>query len=124
MRPVVLYVDDERNNRLLVRQSLGDEFEVLLAKDGFEALRVLEQNKVNVLLADHRMPGMTGVELFARAKELFPGLPRILVSAYPEEEGLAEAVQQGTIQKLLAKPWTLEVLTRALWQALGDARSQ
>jgi response regulator RpfG family c-di-GMP phosphodiesterase len=121
-RPVVLYVDDERGNRLVFWHVLSDEFEVVLAESGPEALEVLEQRPVSVLLADHRMPGMSGVELAARARARHPELPRLVISAWPDDPAIVEAQRNGDIHFLLTKPWDRESVVRALWAALGAHR--
>lgn len=122
MKTVVLYVDDERNNRLVLRHSLSADFEVLLASSGSEALEVLARQPVQILLADYRMPGMTGVELATTVRARHPGVFRLVVTAYAEEEAISRAVAEGTIQRLLTKPWRTELLCEALRLAAGAAQ--
>ena len=66
----VLYVDDEPANLTAFRYAFEDQFQVLTAPDAFEGLKVLAKDHVAVLLADQRMPGMTGSELCAKTREL------------------------------------------------------
>src|SRR5579872_2399822 len=88
----VLYVDDEPQNLELFRLQLGRQFTVLTAKSGAEALELLAKESVAVLLTDERMPGITGVELLARAGERWPDVVRVIVSAYSDAPRLLAAI--------------------------------
>jgi two-component system cell cycle response regulator CpdR len=96
----VLFAEDEKLIRHSVAQllSLGG-FRVLVAEDGYEALRLLTQEDVDVLCTDIVMPGLNGVELARRAKRLRPDLKVLFITGYAAKA--AEARQLG---KLLYKP--------------------
>ena len=74
--PQLLYVDDEANNRELFDLHFADEFQVLTAASGPEALAIVERTSVGLVLTDERMPGMTGIELLAKLVEKFPNTVR------------------------------------------------
>lgn len=81
----ILVVDDEEHIRELFRDELEESgYEVLLAKDGDSALKALKDSggSVNLVLLDIKMPGMNGLEVLGRIKELYKELPVILLSAY------------------------------------------
>jgi CheY-like chemotaxis protein len=80
-KPVILCVDDEENPLVLrkfVLQKAG--YEVLTARSGKEALNVAGSQAVDLVLSDHLMPGMTGVELAQEVKAQHPKLPVVLIS--------------------------------------------
>jgi len=84
-KEIILCVDDEENQlavRKLVLESEG--YAVLTAASGQQALGLLEQHQVDLVLSDHLMPGLTGAELARQIKVLKPDLPVILISAVNE----------------------------------------
>ena len=91
----VLFVDDEPQNLVVFRYAMEDNFSVLTASSGADALRVLEQREIGVLLADQRMPGMSGSELCARAREIQPDAVRIIITAYADIHAAINAINQG-----------------------------
>lgn len=101
----VLYVDDERENLRIFELTFGRSFSILTAASADEGLRVLNENPVALVLSDHRMPGMTGVEFLDRVRELDPHTIRMLVTAYGDTETLGQAINRSSIYKYVAKPW-------------------
>lgn len=102
----LLLVDDEPNIlsalKRLVRQ---DGYKILLANSGLEALEILKEHKVDVIISDQRMPVMTGVEFFRQAKVKYPDTIRIVLSGYTELQSITDAINEGSIYKFLTKPW-------------------
>ncbi len=125
----VLYVDDEPENLRIFELTFRREFSILTAASGEEGLEVINTRPVALVLSDHRMPGMTGVEFLARASELDPKTVRILVTAYGDAETLGSAINNGSIYRFVAKPWTPEEMRVTLRRgvevyALDRERSQ
>ncbi len=84
MKKRILVVDDEEGLRLLYKEELEDEgADVIVAASGPEALEKLDENEVDLVLLDIKMPGMDGVEVLRRVKEKHKDLPVILCTAYP-----------------------------------------
>jgi signal transduction histidine kinase/FixJ family two-component response regulator len=102
----VLYVDDEPENLRIFDLSFRREFSILLAGSGEEGLARLHASPIALVLSDHRMPGMTGVEFLSRACEIDPRAVRMLVTAYGDAETLGHAINSGAIYRFVAKPWT------------------
>lgn len=120
MQKTVLIVDDEvAITQLFERQFRDQPFRTLVANSGQQALVILEQESVAVIVADQRMPGMTGVELFAIVQQCFPSTVRLLLSGYTDFEALADAVNKGAISKFISKPWDYKKLRLCLDQALS-----
>ena len=94
-----------------------DEFHVICASSGQEALKLMERHPVSILLTDQRMPVMPGVELCELVSRRFPHILRILVTAYSSHETVIEAINRGGVMRYFTKPWdALEVR-----QVLRDA---
>ena len=102
----LLLVDDEENVIAALRRLLRAEgWLVLTATSAEQALQLMARHDVDVILSDQRMPGMTGVELLRRAKQLYPETIRLVLSGYTELQSITDAINEGAIYKFLAKPW-------------------
>jgi len=101
----VLIVDDEPRVLDSLEAVLAAEFRVLRAEGGPAALDVLGREEVAVIITDHRMPGMTGVELLRRSQEHQPDALRIVLTAYTDVDSLMEAINTGRIYHFVPKPW-------------------
>jgi CheY-like chemotaxis protein len=116
----LLLVDDEDNIVAALRRLLRAEgWLVLSATSAEQALQLMARHEVDVILSDQRMPGMTGVELLRRAKELYPNTIRLVLSGYTELQSITDAINEGAIYKFLAKPWDDEQLRAHLREAFA-----
>ena len=123
-RPVVLVVDDEPGVLRAIERILKREFDVILASEGQSALAVLQREPVAVILADQRMPGMSGVELLERAREIRPEALRILITGYADIEATIAAVNRGQIFYYINKPYEPEELRLIVRRAAEQYRLQ
>jgi len=121
-RPTVLVVDDEPKSLDLLRRTLRGSYRVLQAINGAEGLLRLEGSPVAAVVADQRMPGMTGVEFLAESSRRFPRTERILLTGFTEAEWLVEAINQGRVFGYVAKPWHPEELLALLGRAVETYR--
>ncbi|WP_369134117.1 FAD-dependent oxidoreductase [Modestobacter sp. I12A-02662] len=113
-RPVLLTVDDDRAVSRAVARDLrrryGDRYRVVRAESGPDALTVLREltargESTALLLADHRMPGMTGVEFLEQAMDLAPTARRVLLTAYADTDAAIRAINDVDLDHYLLKPW-------------------
>jgi DNA-binding NtrC family response regulator len=116
-KPTILIADDEKNTREGLARALQRSYSVLLAEDGRRALELLEQQPVDVVLSDVRMPGMDGLTLLSRALARQPQPLVILLTAYGTIETAVEAMKRGAYD-FLTKPVNLDQLDLKLKQAL------
>ncbi len=114
----VLYVDDDHGNLVAIQYALEGGFRVDIAQSAEEALERIEASDYAVLLADHKMPGMTGVELCERVFATHPDMVRILFTAYADVNMAIDAVNRGRVMRYLVKPIRNEYLESALSQAI------
>jgi signal transduction histidine kinase len=112
--PLVLYVDDERGNRVVFETSMKAEFNLKVAADPEEALRILEGNDVAVIVTDMRMPTMSGEELLRIAKERWPQTIRMVVTAYSDIDPILRAINDGLVARYIIKPWVRTELMQVL----------
>lgn len=117
-RPLVLYVDDERANRIVFEQSLKNDFRITSVADGVAALEILDTQDVAVLVTDMRMPGMSGEELLRIAKERKPGTIRMVVTAYADVDPILRAINEGLVARYIIKPWIRTELVQVLRWAI------
>ena len=102
----LMLVDDEPNILTALKRLLRrDGYEILTANSGEEGLALLEDNAVDVIVSDQRMPGMMGVDFLRAAKEKYPDTVRIVLSGYTELKSVTDAVNEGAVYKFLTKPW-------------------
>jgi len=113
----VLYVDDEENNLFSFKATFRIKYNVLIALSGDEALKILEANRVHIIITDQRMPEMTGVEFLERVLERYPDPMRILLTGYADMGAVVDAVNKGKIFHYLAKPWNEEELDMTIGRA-------
>ena len=102
----ILVVDDEMDNLQLFIRTLRKNYQVLSANSGAEGLEILRQEKVDMILSDHKMPVMDGSEFLKHSIALCPDAIRILVTAFADSEILVGAINQGKIHRYIRKPWT------------------
>ncbi|PQJ11372.1 two-component system response regulator [Flavipsychrobacter stenotrophus] len=114
---VVLYVDDEENNLVSFKAVFRIKYKVLTAISGEEAIKVLKNNDVNVIITDQRMPNMTGVEFLENIIDEFPLPTRILLTGYADMNAVIDAVNKGKIFHYLTKPWNEEELDMTITKA-------
>lgn len=106
----LLIVDDEMANLRLLERLFSNEYQCLTASSGVEAIRLLEQHDVALLITDQRMPEMTGIDLLKRSAQLRPHMVRILLTGYTDVEALVEAINCGLVYMYFTKPWNNEDL--------------
>jgi thioredoxin reductase (NADPH) len=113
-RPVLLAVDDEPSVARAVERDLrkryGRDYRVLRAESGEQALAALRESKLRgaqiaLVLADQRMPAMSGVEFLEQAIALAPEAKRVLLTAYADTQAAIDAINRVSLDHYLLKPW-------------------
>lgn len=119
-RPTVLLVDDEEPILNSLRRLLrGQPYDVLLATSGEQALAIMAERNIDLVVSDARMPNMDGATLLARIYALYPDTTRILLTGFADLETIVKAINEGQIHRYIAKPWTDEELVLTLRQSLA-----
>jgi two-component system, response regulator, stage 0 sporulation protein F len=123
--PCILIVDDQRDIIRLIHsslQTLGHALDLVDAPSGEEALLVASQKKVNLLIADYLLPGISGVELMRKIKARNPELKTIFISGYNERKARDEMLQAGGIG-IFDKPIPMADFLDAVERSLGLVRT-
>src|SRR2546423_7061601 len=114
----IMIVDDEPANLRLLERLFRRDYKVIPASSGEEALQLLNQHDVALLITDQRMPTMTGIELLKRTVSLRPHMVRIILTGYTDVSALVEAINCGHVYKYVAKPWDNQELRLTVERAL------
>jgi Nif-specific regulatory protein len=114
----ILVVDDEQDNLDAFRFNFRKTFDILTASGGAEALAVLEDREVAVVVTDQRMPRMTGVELLREVRVQQPDAVGIILTAFTDVDVLIEAINLGQVYRYITKPWDAKEVRGVLQYAI------
>jgi Nif-specific regulatory protein len=114
----ILVVDDEQDNLDAFRFNFKKTFDILTATSGPEALQVLADKDVAVVVTDQRMPKMTGVELLREVRERRPDTVGIILTAFTDVDVLIEAINLGQVYRYITKPWDAKEVRGVLQYAI------
>jgi len=115
----ILVVDDEKNIRIGLCQSLEmDGYNVLIAADGVEALKIFEENVIELIITDLKMPNLSGEELLKRVISENPNIPVIILTGHGTIESAVNAMREGAYD-FLTKPVNLDRLSLLVKRALS-----
>jgi len=126
-RPSILAVDDEPAVLAAVsrdlRRGFGDKYRILRASSGQEGLDLISQSRrrgdqIALIVADQRMPEMTGTEFLTRSRKLVPDAGRVLLTAYADTEAAIASINEVNLDRYLTKPW--DPPESELFPALAD----
>ncbi len=117
-RPLILFVDDEEDVVDILARTFERSYDVLTASSGHEALALLQQRQIDLLVTDQKMPDMTGIELVARARAEGRELTAILLTAYTDPQDLIDAINKGQVFRYVTKPWDTTELMLTVKNAL------
>ncbi|HMY37355.1 MAG TPA: hybrid sensor histidine kinase/response regulator [bacterium] len=114
----ILVVDDEVDNLDLLKRTFRREYNVYSANSAAEALKLLDEREFAVIVSDQRMPEMTGVEMFQKAREKYPQTIRILLTGYTDINALVDAINMGHVYRYVTKPWSREEIVMTVKRAV------
>jgi type II secretory ATPase GspE/PulE/Tfp pilus assembly ATPase PilB-like protein/FixJ family two-component response regulator len=115
----LLFVDDEENVlSALKRIFLEENYNILTSTSAAKALEIMENQPVQLVISDHRMPGMTGAEMLKCIKDKWPETIRIMLTGYADVNSIMGAVKDGAVYKFITKPWNDEDLRLTVSLAL------
>ncbi|MDM7923722.1 MAG: response regulator [Pyrinomonadaceae bacterium] len=115
----ILVVDDEPANTRLLERVLRNDYDVVTAGSGFEAMELLAVHDIALIVSDQRMPGMTGIDFLKKAAEMRPHCVRIILTGYTDAGELVDAINSGVVYRYLTKPWASTDLLLTVKRALS-----
>jgi DNA-binding NtrC family response regulator len=104
-KPRVLFLDDDEVNLLAFRANFRSQFEIYTTVSPFEAYNLIDDMNIQVVLADHRMPSISGIDFLETVARDYPGVQRILVTGQCDLNLLVEAINKGKVVGVLSKPF-------------------
>jgi signal transduction histidine kinase len=116
-RHSILVVDDEPDVVQSVKDLLRLDYKVYGATRAADAMRILEEQPIDVVMTDQRMPEMTGVEFLQHVKDPHPDATRLLFTGYADIGAVIEAINQGNVYRYIAKPWDPDELQTIIREA-------
>ena len=115
----ILLVDDEPMVIRLLEMTFADQdYGLLTASSGAEALTLLASHEVSLVLSDNKMAEMTGIELLREVSERWPDCARLLLTGFAEAEIVMAAINDGRVHRFITKPWDPDQLLRVVKEAL------
>jgi signal transduction histidine kinase len=114
----ILCVDDETDNLIVFEATFEQEFRIWPANSGREALELLETHSFPVVVADQRMPHMTGNQLFEIMRRKHPHTKRIMLTGYADNDAILSAINQGQVYNFIKKPWERSAVFPLLLRAI------
>ena len=115
----VLFVDDEERILNALKSIFRNKYHVFTATSGDQAFEFLKRFRVHLIVSDQRMPGMLGVELLRRAKELSPTTVRILLTGYSDLASIVGSINEGEVYRFINKPWNNQDIQAVLAEAVA-----
>ncbi|MBT8098414.1 MAG: response regulator [Gammaproteobacteria bacterium] len=119
----ILFVDDEKRVLNSMRGLFRREFELYLTTEGATAVKIAAEKDIDVIVADQRMPGMTGIEVLGKVKELSPRTVRLLLTGYADQDAVEGSINIGEVFRYLSKPCPPRTLRKSLQLAVEAARA-
>ena len=117
-RHSLLIVDDEKEILRSLTLTFMQDYEVFTTSSGIDALDIITQKDISLVLADQRMPAMTGVELLSKVFAINPNIIRIILTGYTDTTAIIDAINQGHIYQYITKPWDRQELRITIKRAL------
>ncbi len=114
----VLFIDDNPNNLTAFRALLRNHYEIYTSTDVREALNMVKEKEPAVVVADYKMPQMSGVEFLQHVKETDPRAIRMMLTGHANLKAVVQAINQSEIFRFIVKPWSEDELTKALDNAI------
>jgi DNA-binding NtrC family response regulator len=121
-RPQILFVDDEQRVLNSMRIMFRREYDLHVAASGSEALAIIQKHPIDVIVADHRMPQMTGVEVLTKVRQASPRTVRILLTGYADLDAVEGSINEGEVFRFLTKPCPPDQLRETIALAAKIAR--
>ncbi|SDC37759.1 response regulator [Niabella drilacis] len=115
----VLYVDDEIHNLNSFKACFRRDFSVFTAPGVAEALQVLKEQEIHLIITDQRMPETTGIEFLESIIKDYPDTIRMLLTGYADINAVVDAINKGRVFKYIQKPWEEALLRQTIKEGLA-----
>lgn len=116
----LLYVDDEPTNLRVFKSNFRKFFNVFTTVNPFEAIEILKENNIQVIVTDQRMPEMTGTELLEKLLPDYPDLIKIILTGFTDIDAIRDGINRCGIHKYITKPWNFDEMKGVLDRAMDN----
>ena len=117
----ILLVDDEPGVLNALRRDLRDiDAELITTTDVHEALQLLRQQSISLIISDEKMPGLSGWQFLSLARQIVPETIRVILTAHTDIEAVGMAIHRARVAKLFIKPWDSQALADSVRQLLAQ----
>ena len=106
----ILYLDDEENNLTSFKATFRRDYKIFTTTSPNEAVKILGENDIHIVISDQKMPNLSGVEFFELINPDFPEPIRMLLTGYADIEAVIDAINKGQVYKYISKPWNVQEL--------------
>lgn len=113
----LLFVDDEQRILRTLKALFRRDYDVYVANSGDEAIKLLNQKKVDVVVSDQRMPKMLGHELLSEVRHMQPQAIRMLLTGYMDKSAIINTINDGEIYRFISKPWNIDEIKQLIAEA-------
>lgn len=113
----ILYIDDEEHNLHSFKATFRKQWDITTTISVVEALEILASKDFNIILADQRMPIMTGVQFFEKIRDQYPNIIRILITGHTDIGAAIDAINKGEVFRFIDKPWDYVYVENAITHA-------
>src|SRR5690606_19430812 len=113
----VIYLDVDEYNLVTFRANFRNEFEVFTSSNPVEAYNMINDQAIEIVITDHNMPSMSGVEFLESISQDYPNVQRILLTGYTELVPVMEAVNKGKVFRILTKPFNMKEISTMVSEA-------
>ncbi len=120
MKYTILYIDDEESNLISFKYQFTEYYNVLTALSASKAFDILVKTDVEVIIADQRMPNMTGTEFFENIQNKYPDPARMILTGYSDIKAVIDGINKGKIYYYLQKPWKEDEIKMVLNNAIDS----
>jgi len=113
----ILYIDDEEHNLHSFKATFRKQWDITTTVSVVEAEELIEKKDFNIILADQRMPIMTGVQFFEKIRDQYPTIIRILITGHTDVGAAIDAINKGEVFRFIDKPWDYTYVENAIQHA-------
>ncbi len=114
----ILYIDDEEDNLTVFYSTFRRNYKIHLATSGQEGMEIMKQHNVHLVIADQRMPKMTGIEFLEKIIFEYPDCIRMVLTGFSDVEAIIQAINKGRVYRYITKPWNKDDLKITIDHAL------
>ncbi|NQZ75488.1 MAG: response regulator [Ekhidna sp.] len=114
----ILYVDDEPHNLRVFKSSFRRYYNVLTAESAYDAIEILKENKIHLVVTDQKMPGMTGTQFLEQIKPDYPEAISMIITGFSDIDDITNAINKCGIYSYITKPWDAREVKLTIEKAL------